>query len=50
MYDSTSPWVRKLAIVYATAVAVGIAIAAFVLSFSALWDVATRVCGTCQGV
>lgn len=43
MNDSTSPWVRKLAIVYATLVAVGIAIAAFVLSFSALWDVATRV-------
>lgn len=43
MNNSTSPWVRKVAIVYATIVAVGIAIAAFVLSFSALWDVATRV-------
>ena len=43
MNDSTSPWVRNAAIVYATLVAVGIAIAAFVLSFSALWDVATRV-------
>ena len=43
MHDSTSPWVRKVAIVYATIAAVGIAIAAFVLSFSALWDVATRV-------
>lgn len=43
MNNTTSPWVRNVAIVYATIVAVGIAIAAFVLSFSALWDVATRV-------
>lgn len=43
MNNSTSPLVRKLAIMYAALAAVGIAVAAFILSFSALWDVATRV-------
>lgn len=43
MNDATSPFVRRVAITLAVATAAGIAIAAFVLSFSALWDVATRV-------
>ncbi|TSD93036.1 DUF2637 domain-containing protein [Skermania sp. ID1734] len=43
MTDATSPLVRRVAILLAVATAAGIAIAAFVLSFSALWDVATRV-------
>ena len=43
MNDATTPIVRRLAITLAVLTAASIAVAAFVLSFSALWDVATRV-------
>ena len=43
MNDATTPVVRRLAITLAVLTAASIAVAAFILSFSALWDVATRV-------
>lgn len=43
MNDVTSPFMRRAAIILGVVTAGGIAVAAFVLSFAALWDVATRV-------
>lgn len=43
MNDATTPIVRRLAITLAVLTAASIAVAAFILSFSALWDIATRV-------
>lgn len=43
MNDVTSPFMRRAAILLGVVTAGGIAVAAFVLSFAALWDVATRV-------
>lgn len=43
MDDVTSPFMRRASIILGAVTAGGIAVAAFVLSFAALWDVATRV-------
>lgn len=43
MDDVTSPAMRRVSIILGAVTAGGIAVAAFVLSFAALWDVATRV-------